>query len=181
MQNGTSAVTVSGNGGQAQFSTAQYSGDMSAYITNVMRATAGNNSQIVAQNIQRTTVNGVPASYATARANSQSGAVDLTVFAYEFSKGQAFHFVALTKAGGASVFNGMFQSVRRLSTSEASAVRPRKVEVVSVKSGDTIASLSRRMAYSDMQQERFLVLNRLASNARLSAGQKVKIVSYGTR
>jgi predicted Zn-dependent protease len=107
--------------------------------------------------------------------------VDLTVFAYEFSGNQAYHFVALTKAGGAGVFNSMFQSVRRLSNAEASAVRPRRVEVVSVKSGDSIASLSRRMAYDNLQQDRFLVLNRLASNARLSAGQKVKIVTYGTR
>jgi predicted Zn-dependent protease len=181
MQNGTAAVTVSGNGGQAQFSTAEYKGDMTAYITQVMRAVAGNNSQIVPQNIQRTTINGIPASYASVRANSQSGAVDLTVFAYEFSRGQAFHFVTLTKAGGASVFNPMFQSMRRLTSAEAQAVRPRRIEVVSVRSGDTIASLSRRMAYSDRQEERFLVLNRLASNARLSAGQKVKIVSYGSR
>lgn len=41
--------------------------------------------------------------------------------------------------------------------------------------------MSRRMAYDNLQQDRFLVLNRLASNARLSAGQKVKIVTYGTR
>ncbi|MCC2602571.1 M48 family metalloprotease [Sphingopyxis sp. FBM22] len=181
LQNGTAAVTVSGNGGQAQFSMAPYNGDMNAYITNVMRAVAGKDSKVTPTNIQRTTVNGIPASYASVRANSQSGAVDLTVFAYEFSGNQAYHFVALTKAGGAGVFNSMFQSVRRLSNAEASAVRPRRVEVVSVKSGDTIASLSRRMAYDDLQQDRFLVLNRLASNARLSAGQKVKIVTYGTR
>jgi predicted Zn-dependent protease len=32
------------------------------------------------------------------------------------------------------------------------------------------------MAYSDYQLERFLVLNGLTANSRLSAGQKVKIV-----
>ena len=82
--------------------------------------------------IQRTTVGGIPASYSTARVNTQSGQVDVTVFAYEFSRTSAFHFVALTKAGGAGVFNSMFGSVRRLSASEAAASRPRHVDVVTV-------------------------------------------------
>src|SRR3546814_4262659 len=66
----------------------------------------------------------MPASWSTARVNSQSGQVDVTVFAYEFSRGQAFHFVALTQAGRGGVFNPMFGSVRRLSSAEATAIRP---------------------------------------------------------
>ena len=180
MQNGTRAVSIGGSGGQAQFSTGPYSGDMNAYITAVLRAVTGNNSATPGT-IQRTTVNGIPASYSVTRANSQSGAVDVTVFAYEFSKSSAFHFVALTKAGGAGVFNPMFNSVRRLTNAEATAIRPRRVEVVTVKSGDTVASLARRMAYTDYQAERFQVLNRLAADAKLAAGQKVKIVTYASR
>src|SRR3546814_3067257 len=45
MQNGTDAVSVSGNGGQAQFSTGPYNGDMNAYISAVFRAVAGNRSE----------------------------------------------------------------------------------------------------------------------------------------
>ena len=37
------------------------------------------------------------------------------------------------------------------------------------------------MAYTDLKLERFLVLNSLTANSRLSAGQKVKLVVYGTR
>jgi predicted Zn-dependent protease len=131
--------------------------------------------------IQRTTVNGIPAYYSTARVNSQSGQVDVTVFAYEFSPSQAFHFVTLTQAGRGSVFNSMFNSVRRLSTAEAAAIRPRRVDVVTVGRSDTVASLARRMAYSDYQTERFQVLNRLTSSSRLTPGQKVKIVVYANR
>ncbi|WP_246427155.1 M48 family metalloprotease [Sphingopyxis panaciterrulae] len=180
MQNGTSAVSVSGNGGQAQFSTAPYSGDMNAYIASVLKAIGGD-ANLTPSAIQRTTVNGIPASYTTVRANSQSGQVDVTVFAYEFARNNAFHFVALTKAGGAGTFNSMFGSLRRLSASEAAAIRPRRVDVVTVRSGDTVASLARRMAYSNYQAERFQVLNRLAANSRLTPGQKVKIVTYASR
>jgi len=180
MQNGADAVSVSGNGGQAQFSTAAYSGDMNAYIAAAFKAVAGNAS-LSPGTIQRTTVNGIPAYYSVARANTQSGQVDVTVFAYEFSRNSAFHFVALTKAGGASVFDPMFTSVRRLNASEAAAIRPRRVDVITVARGDTVATLARRMAYSDYQTERFQVLNRLTSSSRLTPGQKVKIVVYASR
>lgn len=180
MQNGTTAVTVSGNGGQAQFTTGAYNGDMNAYIASAFRAVAGNTT-LSPGTIQRTTVGGIPAYYSVARANTQSGQVDVTVFAYEFSGSSAFHFVALTKAGGAGTFNSMFNSVRRLSASEASAVRPRRIDVVTVQGGDTVASLSRRMAYTNYQSERFQVLNRLNAGSRLTPGQKVKIVVYANR
>ncbi|KQZ77057.1 peptidase M48 Ste24p [Sphingopyxis sp. Root214] len=180
MQNGADAVSVSGNGGQAQFTTGAYSGDMNAYIAAAFRAVAGNAS-ISPGTIQRTTVNGIPASYSTARVNTQSGQVDVTVFAYEFSRNSTFHFVTLTQAGGGSVFNSMFNSVRRLSTAEAAAIRPRRIDVVTVGRGDTVASLARRMAYSNYQTERFQVLNRLTASSRLTPGQRVKIVVYASR
>ena len=180
MQNGADAVSVSGNGGQAQFTTGAYNGDMNAYIAAAFKAVAGNAS-ISPGAIQRTTVNGIPASYSTARVNTQSGQVDVTVFAYEFSRSSAFHFVALTQAGGGSVFNPMFSSVQRLSAAEAAAIKPRRIDVVTVGRGDTAATLARRMAYSDYQAERFQVLNRLTASSRLTPGQRVKIVVYASR
>lgn len=180
MQNGADAVSVSGNGGQAQFTTGPYSGDMNAYIAAAFKAVAGNAS-ITPGAVQRTTVNGIPASYSTARVNTQSGQVDVTIFAYEFSRSSAFHFVTLTQAGGGSVFNPMFNSVRRLSAAEAAAIKPRRIDVVTVGRGDTVATLARRMAYSDYQAERFQVLNRLTASSRLTPGQKVKIVVFASR
>src|SRR3546814_18450201 len=99
---------------------------MNAYIASVLKAVGGD-ANLTPSTIQRTTVNGIPASYTTVRANSQSGQVDVTVFAYEFSRNSAFHFVALTKACGAGTFNSMFVSLRRLSVSEAAAIRPRQL------------------------------------------------------
>ena len=179
MSNGAAAVSVSGTNGQAQFSTAAYSGDLDAYVRAAYRALAGQNAQgPQVGTIQRTTVNGLPAAYTTVRAQTQQGQVDVTVFAYEFARDKAYHFVALTQPGGARVFDTMFTSVRRLSTSEAGAIRPRRIDVVTVSRGETAQSLARRMAYDSFQTERFLVLNGLASGAALTPGQKVKIVVY---
>ena len=86
-----------------------------------------------------------------------------------------------TKAGGGGVFNSMYNSVRRLSTAEAAAIKPRRIDVVTVARGDTVATMARRMAYSSYQTERFQVLNRLTADSRLTPGQKVKIVVYASR
>ena len=53
--------------------------------------------------------------------------------------------------------------------------------MVTVRAGDTVQSLSQRMAYRDYRVERFLTLNGLGANARLVPGSKVKLVVYGAR
>ncbi len=160
-------------------STGPYNGDMNAYIRGVFQALAGQGQTLAPQNLQRTTVNGLPATYGTARVNSGNSQVDVTVFAYEFSNSQAFHFLAIAPAGRSGVFNPMFQSMRRISQSEANAVVPRVIDVVTVRSGDTVQSLANRMAYENGKIERFRVLNALSSTDGIRAGQKVKLVVRG--
>ena len=178
MQNGARAVSIVGSGGQGQFTTGAYNGNMTAYIDAAFNGIAGEGKSISHGAIERTTVNGLPASYAIARVDSSNGPVDVTVFAYEFSKSSAYHFATIAPAGNAGVFSPMYQSMNRLSGAQAAAIRPRKVDVVTVKSGDTISSLSSRMAYTSYQQDRFMVLNRLNANDVLRASQKVKIITY---
>jgi predicted Zn-dependent protease len=76
------------------------------------------------------------------------------------------------------LFSGMFRSMRRLSAQEAAAIKPRRIDVVTVKSGDNVASMAARMAYADYREDRFRILNALAADATLKPGQKVKIVVY---
>ena len=179
MQNGTSAVAISGQGGQAQFSTAAYSGNLESYIQSVMQSLQDKGSALPTLDIRRTSVSGLPAAYVTLRGNTQNGPVDISVMAYEMSKTQAFHFVTVTQAGqGFGPFAEMVQSFRPLTTARAAAVKPRYLRVVRVASGDTVQSMAAKMAFSDYKLERFLVLNALTANSRLTAGQRVKIVTY---
>lgn len=178
MMNGTQAVSVSGSSGQAQFSGGPYSGNLDSYVTSVFRAFAKNES-FTPPSIQHGSVGGMNTAYTTVRANGQSGPVDVTVIAYELSANQAFHFITMTAAGqGFGPFAGMTQSFRRISAQEAAAVKPRRLAVVSVKAGDTLATLSGRMAYDDYKMERFLTLNALTASSQLTPGQKVKLVTY---
>jgi predicted Zn-dependent protease len=70
----------------------------------------------------------------------------------------------------------MFQSLRRITAAEAGNVVPRRIDVVTAAGGDTIATLSQRMAFADAQEQRFRVLNGLFGSEQVVPGQKYKIV-----
>ena len=177
--NSPQAVAVGGQAGKGQFTTAgQFSGDLDAYVRGVFTAFAqASKAQLNPSAVQRTTVNGIPAAYSVARVNSGSGQVDITVFAYQWSATEAYHFMTITQSGS-NVFDPMFQSVRRLTTAEAAALKPRKLVVVTVKKGETVQSLAKRMAFTDAPLDRFLVLNGLTATSTVKVGQKVKLVTY---
>ena len=183
MQNGTREVSIAGSSGQAIFSTGQYSGDLNAYIGQVIQGIVGQNAgQLSVPTPRTTTINGKRAAYTTTRVNTNNGAVDLSVVAYEWGGNSAYHFAMITQAGaGIQPFSSMVQSLRQISAQEASAIRPRVIDVVTVRSGDTMQSLANRMAYTNYQLERFMVLNSFSQNSRLQPGQKVKLVVYGSR
>jgi predicted Zn-dependent protease len=178
MVNGTKAVSISGQTGKAQFAGGPYSGDLESYVRGVFTAVGGSQQQIAPQNVSRTTINGIPAAYGVSRVTSNNQQVDVVVFAYEFAKDRAYHFVTLAPAGQTQVFTPMFDSLRRVSATEAGQVRPRTLAVITVGRGDTVQSLAARMAYNDAKLERFLVLNGLMATSALRPGDKVKIVTY---
>jgi predicted Zn-dependent protease len=179
MVNSTRAVSINGQGGQAQMSMAAYNGNLETYVRQQFAALGGQNSTLAPSSLQRTTINGLPAVVGTARVTSGGNQVDVTVIGYEFARDRAYHFAAITPAGRAAVFDPMFQSMRRITQAEAGSVVPRRVQVVTVQRGDSVASLARRMDYPSAQVERFRVLNALGSNQEVTPGQKVKLVVRG--
>ena len=78
--------------------------------------------------------------------------VDVSVVAYQWDRDTIYHFVMLTRGGsGITPFAPMVDSLRRISQNEAAAIRPRVIDVVAVRPGDTVQSLASRMAYRDFQ------------------------------
>ncbi len=182
MQNGTSAVAIQGQGGQAQFATAAFNGNLTSYIEAVYAALGAGQGQLQLPQPQTTTVNGKQAAYTVARVQAQQGALDVGVFAYRWDATHAYHFMTITPAESEfGPFSSMVRSLAPITAAEAAAIRPRVIDVVTIKAGDTVQSLSARMAYDDNKVVRFTTLNGLAANAALRPGQKVKLVVYGTR
>jgi len=182
MQNGTSAVAISGSAGKAQFSGGRFDGSLDNYVYRVFQGLTRGRTEFPVPPPQRITINGLPAAATTARANTSSGAVDISVVAYQWDPRTIYHFAMLTPAGyGPGPFTALVNSLRRITPSEAAAIRPRVIDVVTVRPGDSQQSLASRMAYRDYKLERFLALNALAPNSPLAPGQKVKLIVYGAR
>lgn len=180
MSNGTFAVTISGSAGKAQFGGGQYSGPLDTYIAKLFEQLGG--SRIAVPRPTRTTINGMPAEYTTARINTESGAIDLSIAAYQWDSKHVYHFVMLTAEGTRiGPFRPMVDSLRKISPEEAAAIKPRIIHVLTIRPGDTVQSLADRMAYRNLRLERFLTLNGITADTRLVPGQKVKLVVYGTR
>ena len=183
MQNSASAVSIEGSAGKAQFGGGSgYTGDLGTYIARVVTGLTGGQQQVAMSQPRQTIINGIEAVYSSGRANSSSGAVDVSVVAYRWNRDTVYHFVMITQAGaGIGPFTSMVDSLQRVSAADAAAIRPRVIDVVTVARGDTVQSLARRMAYRNFQVERFVALNGVAANAPLTPGQKVKVIVYGNR
>ena len=182
MQNGTYAVTVSGSAGKAQFSGGAYSGSLETYVLRVFQELTRGRTQQAVPPPQRLTINGMPAALTTTRVNTSSGVIDVTVIAYQWDPRRVYHFIVMTRGGyGVGPFGSMINSLRRITPAEAAAIRPKVIDVVAVRPGDTVQSMASRMAYRDFRLERFLTLNGLAANSSLAPGQRVKVVVFGAR
>lgn len=176
MVNGTRAVSINGDAGRSMLTTGPYNGNLEAYVRSVFAAIGGDQQRLEPSSTQRTSVNGIPVVFGGARVNNGQQQVDVTVFAYDFGNGQAFHFQSITPAGQAGTFNSMYNSMRRISSAEAAQVVPRRIDIVTAGRSDTVQTLARRMAYSDAQEQRFRVLNGLFGDAQVIPGREFKIV-----
>ncbi len=182
LTNTPSAVLIDNpSGARAQFGAGKASSDnLEAYVTAGLTQILGQTQAQVGR-AQRTTINGFPVVSQMASAQTNSGVAEVTITAYAADGGQAFHFVTIAPAGRSGEFEPLLRSFHRLDAKEIAGWRPRRIGVVTVRTGDTAESLSRRMAFADYQLERFLLINALDANAKLTPGQSVKLVTYEQR
>ncbi|ODT86660.1 M48 family metalloprotease [Phenylobacterium sp. SCN 70-31] len=182
LSNTPQAVRVAGPQGMlAEFAPGQApASQLEAYAAAVMRGIIRQGRHELGQ-AQRTTINGMPAVVLPARALSAGRPVDLTVVAYAAGGNQVYHFVSMAPAGQAGVFDGMYESFRRLSDRDAEAVGGRRIAVVTVRPGDTAETMSARMPPERDRLARFLMLNNLRPGEPLAPGAQVKIVTEGRR
>lgn len=137
-------------------------------------------------------MNGMQTASTSTRLNTNSGVLDVSIVAFQWSPQQAYHFVmvspayASTQSGaqttGSAVrsLSSMLQSFRKLTAAEAAKYKERRIKVVTVAQGQTAQQLAERMAYDDHRLDRFLVLNGFVRPDEVKPGQKVKLIVYGS-
>lgn len=138
-------------------------------------------SNLRLSNIEAIEVNGMPAATGAARANSNAGPVDVRLVAISGGNGSFYRFAFITPAQVTDQLSRALRettySFRRLNASEAAAVKPERLKLYTVRSGDTAASLAAKMPPGPLAAERFATLNGLQAGQVPPAGTLVKIVT----
>ncbi|MEA3009256.1 MAG: hypothetical protein QOJ91_948 [Sphingomonadales bacterium] len=127
-------------------------------------------------------INGLPAMLVPVMVQTEQGAVELSIAAYDGGGGGAFHFIMVGPPADSAraAMAALFGSFHRLSDAEVSSLRPRLIRTVRVGAGQTPATFAALMA-SDHPLDHFLMLNGLSAGQKLKPGAMVKIVTFAPR
>lgn len=175
--NSTEAVTVQGARGQAQLTAAPRGTTDPAAAVLQRFQTIG--ARVAAEQVRSTTINGRQAATATVTATANNQRVDATVVAMPLA-GATYLWTIVTPAGGGiAAFDPLLTSFTTMSDAEVSAVRGKRIRIHTVRAGETVDTMARQMAYTDLQRDRFLTLNGLSPTATLTPGMLVKLVVAG--
>jgi predicted Zn-dependent protease len=120
------------------------------------------------------TINGLPAASAVASGDQWQ----FKVYALRFGS-DVYRFIFAAKQKTTESERNARETVnsfRRLTLDEIQAARPLRIKVINVQPGDTVESLSHRMAGVDRAAERFRIINGLEAHAQVKARDRVKIV-----
>jgi predicted Zn-dependent protease len=120
------------------------------------------------------TINGFPAAAASAHGDQWQ----FKVYALRFGS-DVYRFIFASRQKTTESERNARETVnsfRRLTLEEIQAARPLRIKVITVQPGDTVESLSHRMAGVDRPADRFRVLNGLDARAQVKVRDRVKIV-----
>ncbi len=127
------------------------------------------------------TVNSFAAATGRTQIRGRQGPLDLRLVAIEGDPGWVYRFRFRTPSRLTAALSEDLRrttySVRRLSQSEAAAIKPRRLRLYNVRPGDTASGIARRMSVEGDRLKRFLVLNGLDEKDPILPGQTVKIVT----
>ncbi len=131
---------------------------------------------LIERSIRSTPVNGLPAVTASALAEGWTFRIGVVRLGQT-----AYRFIVASREPSASfsdVFERTLASFRQLSPTERARLQPLSIRIETVRAGETVHDLARRMSGVDPSRrvELFSVLNAVDSNDRLRPGMAVKLV-----
>jgi predicted Zn-dependent protease len=180
INNTSDAVVAIGSGGRLQFDIegdkkkVQASRSALDYLTRVWLP------NLRLSNAEAIKVNGMPAATASGRVALKSGNADVRFVAVGFATDAILRFVIIAPPGGLSKIEpAVIRSVntlKHLSEAEAKAVRPVRLKVVQVGSGDTVESYAAKTPLGRYAAEQLRVLNALQDGQQPKPGERFKTV-----
>ncbi|WP_411956252.1 M48 family metalloprotease [Arvimicrobium flavum] len=125
--------------------------------------------------VRAVTINGNEAAVASARAEGWQ--FDIAVIRAGDQVYRLLTAAPAASTGLDQIARAVSGSFRMLSAREKAALKPLRIKVVTVKPGQTVASLSAGMVGVDKKLDLFRVINALGPGATVSVGDKVKIIT----
>ncbi|MDK1490996.1 M48 family metalloprotease [Sinorhizobium sp. 7-81] len=125
--------------------------------------------------IRPISINGLEA--ATARASADRWDFDVTVIRID---NQIYRFLTAVPKGSSALEGTASQlrsSFRRMTQAEVQSLKPLRIRVVTVRSGDTMATLAARMMGTDRKLDLFRLINAMQITSTVKPGDKVKIIA----
>lgn len=178
LRNGTSQVTAEDRSGAVivfDAANVQQSRTLAGYVQNEWTEGVGLSS------LETINVNGLTAATGRARLNTQQGAADVRVVAYQWDGSQVFRMMLLSPSRSAQDYSEGFRrtvySFRRLSEKDAADLKPLRLITVPSSPGDSAASLSQTMPYGSLNEAWFRMLNDLSPDQAIPVGQSLKVIT----
>ncbi len=176
LQNSSQAVIGRASGGaQMQFTGASSQQGPAALINQISQSL-----KVQLGTPQQLRVSGRNAAAGQGRANTQNGPVDVTAYAIQWQGASHWVFLWVTPANQTrqlqNAINQSVQSLRTVNVGSLNVPDTTNVDVVTVQSGDTAASLARYMAFPNYKEERFRIFNALDANRPVRPGERIKLV-----
>jgi predicted Zn-dependent protease len=133
------------------------------------------------ESMQDMEVNGMRAATAQIQGNVNGQAALMRLVAIEWSPNEVYRFqFAMPQATSNAEIDALKRvsySLRQLSPTERQTVLPKRIAIITAKAGDSVSSLSQRMAFDDnLNEQRFMALNGMDAGAPITPGRKYKIV-----
>ncbi|QFI68021.1 M48 family metalloprotease [Sinorhizobium alkalisoli] len=125
--------------------------------------------------IKSVMLNGLEA--ATAYASADRWDFDVTVIRID---DRIYRFLTAVPKGSAALeatASHLRNSFRRMAPGEIKSLKPLRIRVVTVKPGETIATLASRMMGTDRKLDLFRLINAMQVTSTVKPGDKVKIIS----
>ena len=181
IQNSAAKVTAAGpNGAGLIFDGDKAtSGGVDQYISRVWATSIAKQTRTgKLANLQRFTVNGLSAASGQMAIETRNGVQIARMTAIRLGD-TMYRFLGIQPQNADRLGRTMddaARTFRRLSAGEARRLKPYKIAIRKVRSGDTVAKLARRSAFDDFAEQRFRVLNGLSAGEGLRIGESVKLV-----
>ena len=177
MANTSQAVIAASQNAQMQFTGANSADAPSAIIQGPLAKQLG----VQFSNVRQFTVSGRNGASGYGRAQAQGGqVVDVQPFVVKWAGNTNYLFLWVSAQNATQGLQSQIEqsvaSLRDIDPAMVKAPPTQKIEVVTVKSGDTLSSLAARTSFADYKVERFCVLNHMPACNSVTVGEKVKLV-----